>query len=47
MLKGSLQLRERNKPSRDLIGLTKEFASASLAANCGKTLLARSDHQFV
>jgi len=45
--KGSLQLRERKKPLRHLIGLSEEFASASLSANCGKTLLAGSDHQFV
>ena len=45
--KGSLQLRERKKPLRHLIGMSEEFASGSVSANCGKILLAGSDHQFV
>jgi hypothetical protein len=45
--KGSIQLPERKKPLRHLIGVSEEFASASLSANSGRTLLAGSDHQFV
>lgn len=45
--KGSLQLLGRKKPLRHLIGVSEEFASASLSANSGKTLLAGSDRQFV
>jgi len=45
--KGSLQLRERKKPLRHLIGISEEFASGSLSANSGKTLLGASDKQFV
>jgi hypothetical protein len=45
--KGSLQLRERKKPLRHLIGLSEEFASGSVSANSGKTLLGASNKQFV
>ena len=45
--KGSLQLRERKKPLRHLIGMSEEFASGSLSPNSGKTLLGASDKQFV
>jgi hypothetical protein len=45
--KGSLQLRERKKPLRHLIGMSEEFASGSVSANSGKTLLGASDEQFV
>src|SRR5579864_7609193 len=45
--KGSVQLPERKKPLRHLIGVSEEFASASMSANCGRTLLAGSDHQCV
>ena len=45
--KGSLQLRERKKPLRHLIGLSEEFASGSVSANSGKTLLGAANKQFV
>src|SRR5579859_2604673 len=45
--KGSIQLPERKKPLRHLIGVSEEFALASMWANCGRTLLAGSDRQFV
>jgi hypothetical protein len=45
--RGSLQLRERKKPLRHLIGMSEEFASGSVSANSGKTLLGASDKQFV
>jgi hypothetical protein len=45
--KGSLQLRERKKPLRHLIGMSEKFASGSVSANSGKTLLGASDKQFV
>jgi len=45
--KGSIQLPERKKPLRHLIGVSEEFALASMSANCGRTLLAGSDRQFV
>jgi hypothetical protein len=45
--KGSIQVPGRKKLLRHLIGLSEEFASASMSANSGKTLLAGSDRQFV
>jgi hypothetical protein len=45
--RGLLQLRERKKPLRHLIGMSEEFASGSVSANSGKTLLGASDKQFV
>ena len=45
--KGSIQLPGRKKPLRHLIGVSEEFASASMSRNCGRTLLAGSDRQFV
>lgn len=45
--KGSIQVPGRKKPLRHLIGVSEEFASATLSANSGRTLLAGSDSQFV
>src|SRR6201993_166024 len=45
--KGSLQLRERKKPLRHLIGMSEEFSSGTVSPNSGKTLLASSDEGFV
>ncbi|HEX6503054.1 MAG TPA: hypothetical protein VF011_07370 [Terriglobales bacterium] len=45
--KGSIQVPGRKKPLRHLIGVSEEFASASLSANSGRMLLAGSDTQFV
>lgn len=45
--KGSIQLQERKKPLRHLIGLSEEFASANRSATSGKTLLVSSDKGFV
>lgn len=45
--KGSLQLAGRKKPLRHLIGMSEEFASGSMSANAGRTLLAGSDEHFV
>jgi hypothetical protein len=45
--KGSLQLPERKKPLRHLIGLSEEFVSANRLATSARTLLASSDKGFV
>jgi hypothetical protein len=45
--KGSIQLAGRKKPLRHLIGVSEEFASGSISANSGRTLLASSDNRFV
>jgi len=45
--KGSIQLRERKKPLRHLIGFSEEFASGNMSAGSGRTLLAGSDQRFV
>jgi hypothetical protein len=45
--KGSLQLPERKKPVRHLIGLSEEFASANRSVSSGRTLLGSSDKGFV
>jgi len=45
--KGSIQVSGRKKPLRHLVGVSEEFASASMSANCGRTLLAGSDRQVV
>jgi hypothetical protein len=45
--KGSIQVSGRKKPLRHLIGVSEEFATASLSANSGRTLLAGSGRQFV
>jgi hypothetical protein len=46
-LKGSIQLAERKKPLRHLIGISEEFASGNMSANSERTLLAGSDKAFV
>jgi len=45
--KGSLQLAGRKKPLRHLIGMSEEFASSTMSASSGRTLLAGSDKRFV
>lgn len=45
--KGSMQLPERKKPLRHLIGLSEEFVSANRLATSARTLLASSDKGFV
>lgn len=45
--KGSLQLPGRKKPLRHLVGISEEFASASLSENAGKTMLGASDKRFI
>ena len=45
--KGSIQVPGRKKSLRHLIGVSEEFATASLSANSGRMLLAGSDTQFV
>ena len=45
--KGSIQLAGRKKPVRHLIGMSEEFASGSMSANSGRTLLAGSRKDFV
>ena len=45
--KGAIQVSGRKKPLRHLIGVSEEFASPRLSANCGRTLLAGSDSQFI
>ena len=45
--KGSVQLAGRNKPLRHLIAMSEEFATASLLASSGKTLVPGSDREFV
>lgn len=45
--KGSMQVPGRRKPLRHLIGVSEEFASASMSASSGRTLLAGSDRHFV
>ena len=45
--KGSIQLRERKRPLRHLIGFSEEFASGSMSTGSGRTLLAGSDKRFV
>src|SRR6266404_1737664 len=45
--KGSIQLDGRKKPLRHLIAMSEEFASGSMSATSGRTLLAGSDRQFV
>lgn len=45
--RGSIQLCERKKPLRHLVGVSEEFASGSGSGGSGKTLLAGSDKRFV
>ena len=45
--KGSLQLSGRKKPLRHLIALSEEFASSSVSASSGRTLLASSESRFI
>ena len=45
--KGSIQLAERKKPLRHLVGFSEEFDSENTAASSGRTLLAGSDKRFV
>jgi len=45
--RGSIQLGERKKPLRHLIGVSEEFASRSESAGSGKILLAGSEKPFV
>ena len=45
--KGSVQLSGRKKPLRHLIALSEEFASSSLSASSGRTLLAGSGNLLV
>ena len=46
MLKGALQLADRKKPVRHLVGISEEFAANS-SANAGRTLLAASSPSFI
>ena len=46
-VKGSIQLAGRKKPLRHLIGMSEEFASGTMSAGAGRTLLAGSDKRFV
>lgn len=41
--RGSIQLSERKKPLRHLVGLSEEFASGNVSAASGRTLLAGSE----
>jgi len=45
--KGALQLAERKKPLRHLIGVSEEFASSSTLSGTDRTLLADSEALFV
>ena len=45
--KGSIQVSGRKRPLRHLIGLSEEFASASMPANSGRVLLPGSEKDFV
>ena len=45
--KGSVQLAGRKKPLRHLIALSEEFASSSVSASSGRTLLASSENGFI
>ena len=44
--KGALQLSDRKKPVRHLLGISEEFAANS-STNAGRTLLAGSDSAFI
>ena len=45
--KGSVQLAGRKRPLRHLIALSEEFASSSVSASSGRTLLASSENGFI
>ena len=45
--KGSIQFAGRKKPLRHLIGMSEEFASSSMSAGSGRTLLGGSNSRFV
>ena len=47
MFQGSVQLAGRKKPLRHLIALSEEFASSSVSASSGRTLLASSENGFI
>jgi hypothetical protein len=44
--KGAVQIAERKKPLRHLIGLSEEFASSNMSTSSGRTLLAGTDNRF-
>jgi hypothetical protein len=45
--KGSVQLAGRKKPLRQLSGVSEEFANNNMSAGSGRTLLSRSDSEFI
>jgi len=45
--KGSVPVNGRKKPLRHLVALSEEFASSSVSASSGKTLLAGDDSRFI
>ncbi len=45
--KGSIQLGGRKKPLRHFIAMSEEFASGSMSASSGRTLLAGCDSRFI
>jgi hypothetical protein len=45
--KGAIQLVGRKKPLRHLVGISEGFASGTVSAGSGRTLLAGSDDDFV
>ena len=45
--KGSVQLAGRKKPLRHLIALSEEFASSSISASSGRTLLTSLENGFI
>src|SRR5579864_3170613 len=45
--KGSIQLPERKKPLRHLIGMSEELILGNRSANAGRLLLAGSDKEFI
>jgi hypothetical protein len=45
--KGSIQLPERRKPLRHLIGMSEELILGNRSANAGRLLLAGSDKEFI
>ena len=45
--KGSVQLSDRKKPLRHLIGISEDFLNAGLASNAGKALMIDSDPAFM
>src|SRR6266700_3577283 len=45
--KGSIQLSGRKQPLRHFIAMSEEFASGSISATSGRTLLAGCDNRFI